>query len=75
MGELSQKCAMGAGVIGVQVGSQNNITTIYTGTSASCPLVSGAAAIIMSAKPDWTAMQVRQAMLSTASNHIAQIQS
>ena len=64
-------CAMGAGVIGVQVGSQNNITTIYTGTSASCPLVSGAAAIIMSAKPDWTAMQVRQAMLSTASNHIA----
>lgn len=64
-------CAMGAGVIGVQVGSQNNVTTIYTGTSASCPLVSGAAAIIMSAKPDWTAMQVRQAMLSTASNHIA----
>ncbi len=64
-------CAMGVGVVGVQVGSQNDITTIYSGTSASCPLVSGAAAIIMSAKPDWTAMQVRHAILSTASNYSA----
>ena len=60
-------CAMGVGVVGVQVGSQDNISTIYSGTSASCPLVSGAAAIIMSARPDWTAMQVRHAILSTAS--------
>ena len=62
-------CAMGVGVVGVQVGSQNDITTVYSGTSASCPLVSGAVAIIMSAKPDWTAMQVRHAILSTASNY------
>ena len=61
-------CAMGVGVFGVQVGTQNDISSVYSGTSASCPLVSGAAAIIMSAKPEWTAMQVRHAILSTASN-------
>ena len=38
-----------------------------SGTSFSCPLTAGAAAIIWGAHPDWTNMQVRQAMMTTAS--------
>ncbi|UCB52328.1 MAG: S8 family serine peptidase, partial [Candidatus Zixiibacteriota bacterium] len=38
------------------------------GTSLSTPLVGGCAAVLMSAHPDWTAMQVREAMMITADN-------
>ncbi len=38
-----------------------------SGTSFSCPLTAGAAAVIWGAHPDWTNMQVREAMMSTAS--------
>ena len=47
-----------------------NTTTNYSqmsGTSLSCPLVGGAAALIRQAKPDWTAMEVREAIIMTAS--------
>jgi hypothetical protein len=47
-------------------------TTAYTtnsGTSFSAPLVAGAVAVILSAKPDLTPHQVRQLLLDTASNH------
>ncbi|MCX6831119.1 MAG: S8 family serine peptidase, partial [candidate division Zixibacteria bacterium] len=37
------------------------------GTSFSCPLTAGAAAVIWGAHPDWTNMQVRAAMMTTAS--------
>ena len=46
-----------------------NSTTSYTrksGTSLSCPLVAGAAALIMQARPSLTAMQVRDAIINTA---------
>ncbi len=36
------------------------------GTSFSAPLVGGAAAVIISAHPDWTPMQVREALMMTA---------
>lgn len=62
-------CAMGIGVVGAAPGTQNDFITVYSGTSASSPLVSGAAALIMSANPSWTAMQVREAMMMTASQH------
>jgi subtilisin family serine protease len=39
-----------------------------SGTSLSAPLVSGAAAVILSAHPDWTPMEVREAMMMTADN-------
>jgi subtilisin family serine protease len=39
-----------------------------SGTSSSAPLVSGAAAVILSAHPDWTPMEVREAMMMTADN-------
>lgn len=38
-----------------------------SGTSLSCPLVAGAAAVVLSAHPTWTAMQVRDALMQTAS--------
>jgi serine protease AprX len=42
-------------------------TTGYTtasGTSLSTPLIGGAAAVILSAHPEWTPMQVREAMMA-----------
>jgi len=45
-------------------------TTAYgwaTGTSCATPLVSGACALILEAHPDWTPMQVREALMMTAS--------
>tara|TARA_B110000438_G_scaffold62680_1_gene63208 strand:- start:2565 stop:4220 length:1656 start_codon:yes stop_codon:yes gene_type:complete len=47
-----------------------NSTTAYTqlsGTSLACPLVGGAAALIRQARPSWTAMEVREAIMMTAS--------
>jgi serine protease AprX len=46
-------------------------TTGYTtesGTSLSTPLIGGAAAVILSAHPEWTPMQVREAMMMSG-NH------
>ncbi|MBD3161032.1 MAG: S8 family serine peptidase [Candidatus Latescibacteria bacterium] len=39
-----------------------------SGTSVSCPLVAGCAALILEVYPDWTAMQVREALMTTADN-------
>ena len=39
-----------------------------SGTSLACPLVAGAAALILQARPDRSAMEVREAMMMTASN-------
>lgn len=36
------------------------------GTSFSCPLTAGFAAVLLSAHPDWTPLQVREAMMKTA---------
>ena len=44
-----------------------NIYRTASGTSFSAPLAAGAAAVIMSANPNWTNMQVREAMMMTAS--------
>lgn len=41
--------------------------TFKNGTSLSTPLVAGAAAVVLSAHPDWTPMMVREALLKTAS--------
>ncbi len=38
------------------------------GTSLATPLVGGAAAVILSAHPNWTPMQVREALMMTADN-------
>ena len=47
-----------------------NSTTEYihlNGTSLSAPLVGGSTALVIQAQPDWSAMQVREAILMTAS--------
>ncbi len=38
-----------------------------SGTSLSTPLVAGAAAVLLSAHPDWTPMMIREALMMTAS--------
>ena len=48
----------------------SNSTTTYSqmsGTSLACPLVGGAVALIRQVKPDWSAMEVREAVMMTAS--------
>ncbi|MEK7263895.1 MAG: S8 family serine peptidase, partial [Bacteroidota bacterium] len=60
--------AMGSGV---RVASPSSITgyTSSSGTSFSCPLSAGVAALVLSANPTLTPMQVRDAMRNTASLH------
>jgi len=38
-----------------------------SGTSFSCPLVAGCAAVLLSARQDWTPLQVREALMMSAS--------
>ncbi|HTY07676.1 MAG TPA: S8 family serine peptidase [Candidatus Edwardsbacteria bacterium] len=40
-----------------------------TGTSCSTPLVAGSCALVIQAHPAWTPLQVRQALMMTASKH------
>ncbi len=42
-----------------------------SGTSFSCPLTAGAAAIVWGANPTWTNMQVREALMLTANNAVS----
>lgn len=56
-------CARGVSTWGVNANSDSYRTA--NGTSLSTPLVSGAAAVILSAHSDWTPMQVREALMMT----------
>jgi flagellar hook assembly protein FlgD len=57
--------AMGVGVSIVSPNSASALTTAQ-GTSFSCPLVAGVAALILSAHPELTPIQVRDALRETA---------
>lgn len=46
--------------------SSTHYVTGVVGTSAAVPLVSGAAALIKSLRPDWTASQIRARLMATA---------
>jgi subtilisin family serine protease len=49
-------------------------TTAYVnrqGTSYSCPLVAGAIALVLQKNPTWTPIQMREALMNTASNRNA----
>ncbi|MFQ6677782.1 MAG: S8 family serine peptidase [Fidelibacterota bacterium] len=57
-------CARGVSTWCTQPNSNSYRTA--SGTSLAAPLVGGAAAVILSANPGWTPMQVREAMIMTA---------
>jgi serine protease AprX len=59
-------CAQGSSVYCASAASDSYISTA-NGTSLSTPLVAGAAALLIEAHPDWTAMEVREALMQTAS--------
>jgi len=61
-------CAMGVNVYCVRSNTQNNYRT-SSGTSFSAPLAGGAAAVILSANSNWTNMEVREALMMTASQN------
>ena len=58
-------CARGVSTYCVRSNTENFYRTA-SGTSFSAPLAAGAAAVIMSANPNWTNMQVRESMMMTA---------
>ncbi|MCK4858095.1 MAG: S8 family serine peptidase [candidate division Zixibacteria bacterium] len=61
-------CARGYNVHRATSDNDGSFSPYGSGTSFSCPLVAGAAAIVMSAQPAWTNMQVREALMLTADN-------
>ncbi len=64
-------CARGAVVYGGKPPGGHGGDTYYQyfdGTSMSCPLVAGCAALLLEAHPEWPAMTVREALMMTADN-------
>jgi subtilisin family serine protease len=61
-------CARGVDVHRATSTTDGTFSAYGSGTSYSCPLVAGAAAIVWSANPEWTNMQVREALMMTADN-------
>jgi serine protease AprX len=59
-------CARGEGSFVAQQGSTDAYGS-FGGTSGATPQVAGCAALVMQAHPDWTAMDVRRALMLTAS--------
>ena len=60
-----EMCARG---VSTACASGNGTSYISSsGTSLSTPLVAGAAAVLLSARPSWTPMMVREALMKTAS--------
>lgn len=60
--------AMGSGDVVASPSNDHNYTTA-SGTSFSCPLSAGVAALILCSNPNLTPMQVRDAMRNTASKN------
>jgi len=61
-------CAKGVSDYWASSSSQTAFGTA-SGTSCSTPLVGGSCAVILQAKPTWTPLQVRRALMMTASRH------
>ena len=60
IGEIYTTCKTNTGNV------NNNYTSSFGGTSAACPQVAGVAALILSARPDFTETQVRTVLQQTA---------
>jgi subtilisin family serine protease len=61
-------CARGVDTWCAVPGDGGDDYTDANGTSLATPLAGGVAALLMEAHPEWTAMQVREAMMMTADN-------
>ena len=61
-------CALGVSTFCVRSNTENIYRTA-SGTSFSAPLVAGAAAVVLSANNSWTNMQVREALMMTATKN------
>jgi subtilisin family serine protease len=60
-------CAQGTNIYWASWSTVSSYTHYATGTSCATPLVAGACALILEAHPDWTPLQVREALMMTAS--------
>ncbi|MFA9452728.1 MAG: S8 family serine peptidase [Candidatus Aminicenantaceae bacterium] len=58
--------AMGAGVL-IADPTAIDAYALSQGTSFSCPLAAGVAALVLEAKPDWTNLEIMEALRRTAS--------
>ncbi len=66
--------APGVSVYSVAVGTGSDYT-VYSGTSMAAPHVAGVAALVKGAHPGWSAQNVKNALVSTASTDMAMINS
>ena len=62
--------ALGVDNFHADASSNNSYSGYGSGTSYATPLVAGAACVVLSAHPDWTNMQVREAFMNTADRYV-----
>lgn len=63
-------CAQGSSCWGA-IATTTSSYGYISGTSFACPLVGGAAALVLQAHPDWTPMQVREALMQSGDHAAA----
>src|SRR5207244_7037379 len=60
---------VGMDILSAEVGTGTGETT-FSGTSASAPVLSGSAALLVDKNPTWTPLQIKSAMMNTAEANI-----